>query len=188
MEHLLHKKIGNVLKKVDYGACELVLDPACGGDQNIPLFVEKSKSNQTQYCNVDALILNNGHARGIIEIEESNIKPTQICGKFLTSALADFYQHERHDDKPIPICAAYFLQIVDTSELIADKTSKLAQFENIEHSIKSSLPLKDRNSRIISYKLITTKGVNDKMKLNEIKKWIKRITSENKSWYSLSRP
>jgi len=44
-----------------------------------------------------------------------------------------------------------FVQILNTSELKEDKTAKFNQWENIEDSIKSIVPIK--NSKINDYKL-----------------------------------
>ena len=94
MKHPLHEKIGNLIEGSFKNCADLkiVKDPACCREdetdlQHIPLFSTDQKSRHTRYCCVDMLILQKGEIRGIIEIEEADIKPTQICGKFLTSAL-----------------------------------------------------------------------------------------------------
>ena len=170
MPHPLHQRIGELLGRASLGDCELVLDPACGGDQNIPLFVREPKSNATAYCNVDALFHCDERVRGIVEIEEANIKPTQICGKFLTSALASFYQHERRGNRPLPVRDAFFVQIVDSSKLKKDKTSKLKQFGNVQKSICKLLPL--GHSTILTYELIAVAGASD---TEGVEKVIRRI-------------
>ena len=93
-KHPLHLEIGCKLKEFarDF---DVLLDPACGGDQNIQIFMEETKSFETQICNVDALLIKNNKIIIIIEIEETNIKPTQICGKFLTSALGQYFIHKK---------------------------------------------------------------------------------------------
>jgi len=78
--HPLHKEIADRLDNI-LPSNSLVKDEACGGDQRIPLFYDKEKSRATEYCNVDMLVLKENRVRAIIEIEESNVKPTQICGK-----------------------------------------------------------------------------------------------------------
>ena len=102
-EHPLHKYIGNLVDSEISGLrdVEVIKDDACGGTQHIPLFCNDIKSNATKYCNVDLLILKNKKVKVIVEIEEANIKPTQICGKFLTSALSAFYIHESENNEPI---------------------------------------------------------------------------------------
>ena len=175
MRHPLHERIGEMLRGATLGSCELVLDPACGGDQNIPLFVSEPKSNATEYCNVDVLFLEDGRVRGVIEIEEANILPTQVCGKFLTSALASFYHHKRHGSTPISIRDAFFVQIVDSSRLKGDRTSKLAQFENIRESIRSVLPL--GGSAVTSYELVAVAGAGDAQGASSVVRWIEDTIS-----------
>ena len=112
--HPLHKEIADKLESI-FPPNSLVKDEACGGNQRIPLFYDKEKSRETEYCNVDLLVLKENKIKAIIEIEESNVKPTQICGKFLTSALARYYIHENKENEPVEMynCVA-FIQIVDT--------------------------------------------------------------------------
>lgn len=78
--HPLHKAIADRLKSV-FPLHNLVKDEACGGKQRIPLFYDRDKSRATEYCNVDMLVLKENRVRAITEIEESNVTPTQICGK-----------------------------------------------------------------------------------------------------------
>lgn len=92
--HPLHEIIGKEIEQNLPSGCVLIKDKACGGDQRIPLFYMQRKSRDTEYCNVDLIVLKENRIRIIIEIEESNVKPTQICGKFLTSALAQYLIHE----------------------------------------------------------------------------------------------
>lgn len=88
----------------------------------------------------------------VIEIEESDGKPTQVCGKFLTTALSNYYIHKKENYKPIPMSEnVIFFQFVDTSGLKRDQTSKNEQWKNIEKTIKKILPLK--NSSIKIYKI-----------------------------------
>jgi hypothetical protein len=91
----------------------------------------------------------------IVEIEESNVKPTQVCGKFLTSALAKCFMHESKGNKPVEMAdSVVFIQIVDTSKLVRGRTAKFKQWKALEDSINKLLPVGD--SRIRKYKLLTT--------------------------------
>jgi hypothetical protein len=108
--HPLHKAIGCILDGVHQtlpddrrGACVLIKDPACVSGpspyyvrvpRHIPLFCSNVRSNATEYCNVDALILLEGRIKVIVEIEESGLDPTRVFGKFLTSATALSYIHD----------------------------------------------------------------------------------------------
>lgn len=173
MSHPLHRAIGKALDAARLDGCEIVKDPACGGDQNVPLFVSKSKSHATEYCNVDILVLKGGRIRVIVEIEETNILPTQICGKFLTSALTSCYLHAKHGNSEVCMGeSVLFVQVVDSSKLKQGKTSKLRQFEYIMDSIRAILPLK--NSTITGYHLFHVAGANDTARVQEIVRDIKK--------------
>jgi len=153
--HPMHKEIGDILERNLPQDCRLIRDQACGGNQRIPLFYTEEKSRETEYCNVDLLVLKENKIRLIVEIEESDVKPTQICGKFLTSALARYYIHESENNKRIGMGESVtFIQIVDTSGLVKDKTKKFKQWNLLEKSMNRILPLED--SKIRTYKLINT--------------------------------
>lgn len=145
MNHQLHRLIGKIIKEnFSSEEFEVLLDRACGGEQNIPLFSTRKKSRATEICDVDILIMKNGKIKVIFEIEESNVKPTQICGKFLTSALSSYYIDKKNKVFPMDN-SVLFIQILDTSKLNEDKTSKLIKWANVEQAIKDILPIKDRN-------------------------------------------
>jgi hypothetical protein len=152
-KHPLHLEIGRKIIEKFSGRSELkmIRDPACGGSQHIPLFRDSKKKRETQYCNVDLLILKNGKVRVILEIEEADIKPTQICGKFLTSALSRCYIHDKDGGVVDMDASVLFIQFVDTSKL-KDKSLKKDQFNMIEESIRAVLPLRD--SKINTYRLL----------------------------------
>lgn len=138
--HPLHKIIADCIDELQFPNCKIIRDTACGGRIHIPLFYSYIKSRETQYCNVDLLILKDEKIRVIIEIEESDRKPTQICGKFLTSALSNCFIHKKYDkikmEKPIS-----FIQILDVKSLKQDKTKKIKQGEILEKSINNILPI-----------------------------------------------
>ncbi len=143
--------VGNLFEDSISSDCQLIRDDACGGNQHIPLFFSENKSRETEYFDVDLLVLKKGKIKTIIEIEETNIGPTQICGKFLTSALARYFIHETMKDKLVGMHdSVTFIQILDSSKL-KPKTSKFTQWENLEHSINNILPVKESN--ITDYRL-----------------------------------
>ncbi|MDD5732976.1 MAG: hypothetical protein PHT64_04175, partial [Bacteroidales bacterium] len=162
--HELHNKIGEHLKKVNFKNVKLLIDPACGGSQNIPLFLNERKSRETKICNVDFMILKNERIKIIIEIEESSKTPHQILGKLMCSALAKFYIHKESNDKIIPmddnVC---FVQILDTRELKI-RSKKIPQWINIELAINEILSTFKTN--IKTYKLFY--GNMEDINLNEI--------------------
>jgi hypothetical protein len=157
MKHPLHEKIGSLIDTILQGHpdIKIVKDPACcpGEEtdlQQIPLFRTKQKSLYTRYCCVDMLILKREKIRGIVEIEEANIKPTQICGKFLTSALSNFYIHEKDGGIVEMADSVFFLQVLDSKKL-KEGSVKRRQFESLEEAIRKILPLKD--SRVNEYRI-----------------------------------
>ncbi|TET08350.1 hypothetical protein E3J84_06305 [Candidatus Aerophobetes bacterium] len=88
----------------------------------------------------------------IIEIEETDITPTQICGKFLTSALSSYFIHECKNNIPVGMGdSVSFIQILNTSRL-KEGTVKPEQWINLEKSIMNILPIK--GSKIRKYKLL----------------------------------
>ncbi|MDR3001894.1 MAG: hypothetical protein LBU89_11595 [Fibromonadaceae bacterium] len=135
-KHPLHEKVGDFLKKfAKKNDFEIRLDPACDpkGGQHIPLFCGP-KALTTRLCCVDAMLLKDGKVAVVIEIEESNIKPTQICGKYLTTALSSIYNHENDGEIFLKPKSVNFIQILDTSS-----PHKKLQFENIKDMIESNL-------------------------------------------------
>jgi len=149
MNHPLHRKIGTIIDNALNGGKEIkvIKDPACctdsHGKQHIPLFGSDVKSRSTRYCCVDLLILQEDKIRIIVEIEESDIKPTQICGKFLTSALSKNYIHKKDNGSKEMSESVAFIQVVDTSRL-KDGSKKIKQILQLKESISQILPLKGR--------------------------------------------
>jgi hypothetical protein len=151
----LHEKIGNLISNYIENKDDLLKDPACGGEQHIPLFHNQAKSRAAEYCNVDLAIIKNKKIKIIIEIEESNVKPTQICGKFLTSALSKYYIHQNENYPLDPNVT--FIQIVDDSKLQED-TQKYTQLKALQQSIRRIIPLD--GSSITDYHLIPVNYAN----------------------------
>jgi len=121
---------------------KVVLDPACSGStdeqQRIPLFMDEPKSWENQICNVDAIVIEVNRVHTIIEIEETSILPTKICGKFLTSALAEFYEHKNNARRCI-LSNTKFIQVVSDKSL-KSATKKRKQAEIIKKKIREMLP------------------------------------------------
>lgn len=158
VKHPLHYKIGKRLEK-EFRK-NVILDSACANErrQRISIFIEKPKSFEVKICDVDILILKDEKIKIIIEIEESNIKPTQICGKFLTSALGKYFIHKKKDYNPIPYSeSVLFMQILNNSKLKKDKTKKIEQGKKIEQEISRMISSKGWKYPIKEYKLIYTK-------------------------------
>jgi hypothetical protein len=159
MSHQLHQQIGKLIEDAvkAFKGLKIIKDPACCNKegtnlQHIPMFCKDVKNRKTRYCCVDLLILQDDKIRVIVEIEESDIKPTQVCGKFLTSALSNYYIHDNDGDPKEMAESVAFIQVLDSSKL-KDRSVKLDQFYLLEESIQNILPLKNR--RIKKYKLFT---------------------------------
>ena len=118
----------------------------------MPLFYREPKSGKTGFCNVDLLLIKGGKIKVILEIEESDTTPVRICGKFLVTALSNYFNHAsyRNEANVFMDESVTFIQIVDTVNLKMN-TSKVDQWKNIEKAIKSILPL--INSRVSHYKI-----------------------------------
>ena len=160
MDHVLHEKLGKTIRDSFSGEpkYKVMLDSACGGNSTLPLFTSCKRTNENRICHVDILIVKDGKVRAIIEIEESDVKPNQICGKFLTSALASYYSGE--EDTAVPLDAPIaFIQVLDESKLKIDKTKKPGQWGNIEKAICRILPV--GNSQINVYKIFGFNGSED---------------------------
>jgi len=149
--HELHKAVGVAIAEAELPGCVVIRDPACGGDQSIPLFRCREKSSKTEYCDVDLLIMKDKKVRVIVEIEEANITPIQICGKLLASALSSHFIHEKWGAPVEMGDSVLFIQVLDTSKLRLDKSSKMEQWTRLEQSIRSVLPLRD--SGICCYRM-----------------------------------
>lgn len=124
---------------------------------------------------MDILILKDKKIKVIIEIEEANIKPTQICGKFLTSALSRFFIHKTQKE-PIEMDKdVLFVQILDISKL-DHKSAKPCQWKRIEKSLNEIIPVK--NSLIKKYNIFYgTKGDFDININSEGKKLVEEINN-----------
>ncbi len=167
MNHPLHEAIGKTLKTIELSkTTQIYCDPACTGEQNIPLFINNTKDNAAECCNVDILFVKDGKGKVIIEIEEANIKPTKICGKLLTSAIAKYHIHKNSGSVSFSD-ATVFIQVVDTSRLQLD-TNKDKQLNLIENALKALLPF----CHITEYYLIQINGPSDTTELNNVKECV----------------
>ena len=172
--HPLHKQITNIIENIiqdeKYLPYKIIKSSECGGKQKIPLYCSKEKGNGTKYCNVDLLILKDNKIKILIEIEESDIKPIQICGKFLASALSSYYIHKSENNEIIEMGdSVTLIQIIDASTL-KKNTSKVEQCINLEKSIQNIIPIKESN--IDKYKLFVLNYSQD-IGLNEIDIYLK---------------
>jgi hypothetical protein len=157
-EHSLHLYVGNKIST--YFGDAVVRDTACGGTHRLPLIYDRPKKRETTFCNVDMLIYRDT-VKVIFEIEEADIKPTQVFGKFLTSALSRFYEYKGVNkalDKSL-----LFIQVLDNIKL-KPKTKKFRQFEYLSRAVNRRLTLQDKT---IYYRLFSMRA-GDERSMNEI--------------------
>ncbi|MBU4186102.1 MAG: hypothetical protein KKI12_03890 [Proteobacteria bacterium] len=160
MKHALHVAVAEEIEQRLNGFGELIRDPACGGNQHLPLFIGPRRGRDTRMCLVDLIVVSADKVRVIVEIEESGFHPTKICGKFLQSALSTHFIHDSRPEPTVPYAdSALFIQVLDGSKCLKQGTRKKLQAELIERQIRSLLPLK--GSTIEDYRLFFVSGVSD---------------------------
>ena len=162
VKHPLHLAVADTIERRGIGAAILYRDLAADDSprQRLPLFLGKRRSSCTRLCNVDLLVIKDDAVKVIIEIEESDFRPTIICGKFLTSVLATHFIHDScHNSEPIQVSdSALFVQVVNTSKLPKD-TKKPFQYKLLKSELQSLLPR--LSSHVELYKLFCVEGEND---------------------------
>jgi hypothetical protein len=84
----LHEAIGNIVRSAALPNAEVLLDPACGGNEQIRFYGEEPPGDKTCIVWVDAAVILNGEIKIAIEIEESNIRPLYLCGKVLATVVS----------------------------------------------------------------------------------------------------
>jgi len=153
MRHPFHKLIGDIISENIKGEdIEVFKDRACDPSPRghvLPLYhsIEEDGKSEAKssrrariLTNVDSLILKENKIKVIIEIEESNVKPIHLFGKFFASALSSYYSHPSEDEGKIGMSnSVLFIQILYTKNLNAEKTQKIYQWENIKKSIENSI-------------------------------------------------
>jgi hypothetical protein len=160
MKHPLHFAVAAEIEHRLDGKCRLIKDPACGGNQHIPLFIGNHRSRETRTCMVDLLVVLNESVKVIIEIEESGFLPTKICGKFLQAALSTHLIHDSQLNGYLSFAdQVLFVQVLDGSKCLKVGTRKDRQADLIAERIRNLLPLKESN--ISDYRLFFVKGVDD---------------------------
>jgi hypothetical protein len=137
IDHPLHQSIGKLINSYSIPESTILKDTACDPDQkqHITLFRE-ANSNHVRFCDVDLLIAIDGEAKVIMEIEESNVKPVQVFGKFFASAFSSHYKPKAGDEFFPLGNSMLFIQVLDTSALNRAETGKLEQWKLIEEAIR----------------------------------------------------
>ena len=141
--HAFHKTIGDIFvdENFPFEGIRILKDVACGGGHTLPLFCSDVRSYATRYTSVDLMIIKEGNIKVIIEIEESNVKPLHLFGKYLASAMAKYHIYGQNEYKMDD--SVVFIQILDTSKQ-KSKSVRNKQLDNVKDSIKSIISLTDR--------------------------------------------
>jgi hypothetical protein len=189
-DHPLHESIGKALKSVYGGYAKL--DTACLGASSsegercrLPLFLlEKDEvgkdltgvKSERVMCNVDAMIYHNNQIKVIIEIEEADNKPTQVLGKYLTTAISTHYI--AGENAPEPLKDVLFIQIIDTSGLSAN-SHKPNKFDIIDAKIKDiANAINDSTGTVSEYQLHSINGKDDKDGITAVSEAIKTFLNK----------
>lgn len=159
-KHPLHESISDIIE--DYfntvPNANTYRDSACGKgkrvNRNLSMFFD-NRTNRARFTNVDLVVTVNNQVKLICEIDESNVKPNHIFGKYLSVASSNFLGINK--EKFIPLNNQFFfLQILDEAKL-KEKSNKKHQWINIETSIKNTVCI--INNHIKNYAIISgTKG------------------------------
>lgn len=143
-DHPFHRTIGKLVKSFDLAQHkEIWLDPACdeASKQFVTLF-HGTGPDRVRFCLVDILIIVRGKVV-IIEIEESNVKPLNLFGKFFASTHAT-----HHGNTEIAKLPLLFIQVL----LEPERTRKGGQWGRIEEILKGHA--KEWKSRKVEYELV----------------------------------
>jgi len=145
-KHPFHRVIGDLISGMNLSKDKyyVLKDSACGSEHTLPLFCSDERSYATRYACVDLVILKEQKVKVIMEIEESNVKPIHIFGKFLTSDMAKYYIYGK--EKYEMDESVLFLQILDFSKQ-KNVSIRKAQWNNIEESIRAILPFEGTSIR-----------------------------------------
>lgn len=177
--HPLHEAIGRLIKSADfskYGTPNVLMDTACDLKNRRRIsFCRQGAGTYIRYCDVDMLITIERRAKVIIEIEESNVKPIHIFGKFFTSSFSDSFIYTGKDNrKPLSINnSVLFVQVLDSSKLNYRNSMKPSQWTYIEQMIQDGL--KNPFGRITEYNLFQGKSSDFEPDAEEGKRLVKKI-------------
>ena len=149
-DHPFHLKIGTLVR----GLClpsirEIWIDPACDPDSPgvITLF-HGTGPDRVRFCLVDILITQPNKVV-IIEIEESDVKPLHLFGKFFASV-----HSTHHRDTDISKLPLLFIQVL----LEPERTRKGEQWDCIEQILKGNA--ENWQGRRVEYELARGKSAD----------------------------
>lgn len=125
-EHRFHQALGKLVNQLGLTlGKDIWKAPECDGPKQIPL-QHCVRSKCVQFCLVDMLIIQPDMIV-VIEIEESDVKPLHLFGKFFATAFSTHFNGL--DIRKLPLL---FIQVVDTSKVNLDEGQKDEQWDRIE--------------------------------------------------------
>lgn len=135
-KHRFHEKIGKLIKDIiinypEYKAF-IAHNELGGGRFTLFSSPNQESSLKTRFCDVDILVVKDKEIKAVIEIEESNVKPNHIMGKYLASALSTHGKCEGNTYSMKE--STIFIQIID-SNILPFGSVKPSQWDNIEEEI-----------------------------------------------------
>lgn len=140
VKHRIHKEIGGLLSKNDLPQVTILKDSACqhdGHDDGKPekkhriTLYRESGPDRVRMCDVDILAFREGRGTVIVEIEESNLKPVQVFGKFFASAHSTHHGDSRLDERRL-----LFIQVLVATSVDLTASGKPKQWKALEAVIK----------------------------------------------------
>lgn len=154
--HHYHEEIAGLLNKKSLPEVTVLKDSACQPDHlddekpqkkhRITLF-KGSGRDRVRMCDVDILAFRGEQEAVIIEIEESNVKPVQVFGKFFASA-----HSTHHGEKRIGERRLLFIQVLVAKAVSSPRSRKMKQWGALEDIIKRHV--KRRFKRKVQYELL----------------------------------
>lgn len=139
-KHTNHEAIGRLFNKKAFPEVEILKDSACqhdGHDDGKPeekhriTLYRESDPERVRMCDVDILAYREGRGTVVIEIEESNLKPVQVFGKFFASAHSTHQGGRRLDEQRL-----LFIQVLVATSVDLTASGKPKQWKALEDVIK----------------------------------------------------
>jgi len=190
--HPFHKTIRNMIRENGLDEeYEIREDPACviesrfhGKKKMLPLYrkfdsdlLGHKDSHPIDVCWVDMIIKKRDDNRVpiVIEIDESGTSPHHICGKFLTTAMAEYYDDGVTQYPLLP--NTLFIQVVKIKASEDSKSQMIRKWMALENFIQANIQFKD--SKKARYMLFW--NFDDKLRNQNEYDFIESIRSHMKS-------
>jgi hypothetical protein len=157
VKHRIHREIGGLLDEKELPQVTILRDSAClhdGDDDREPekkrriTLYREADPKRVRMCDVDILAYREGRGTVVIEIEESNLKPVQVFGKFFASAHSTHQGGRRLDDQRL-----LFIQVLVATSVDLAASGKPMQWKVLETIIKRNAA-KDWPERDVQYELL----------------------------------